>query len=722
MDEKPDFQSIVPRFTVIPQNQRALKNTSFTTNEQIEIKDLYTRKDLEHVEYTDTMPGLPPFTRGPYPTMYVNRPWTIRQYAGFSTAEESNAFYRRNLAMGQKGLSVAFDLATHRGYDSDHPRVEGDVGKAGVAIDSLLDMKILFDGIPLDQMSVSMTMNGAVIPVLAFFIVTAEEQGVKKEQLSGTIQNDILKEYMVRNTYIYPPEMSMRIIGDIFQYTSKHMPKFNSISISGYHMQEAGAPADIELAYTLADGLEYVRTGLKAGLDIDSFAPRLSFFWGIGMNYFMEVAKLRAARMMWAKLMSPFEPKKTKSLALRTHSQTSGWSLTEQDPYNNVVRTLIEAHAAATGHTQSLHTNALDEAIALPTDFSARIARNTQLFLQEETGLTNVIDPWGGSYYVETLTDELMKRAWNHIEEIEELGGMTKAIETGLPKMRIEEAAARRQALIDSNKETIIGVNRFRLEQEEEIEILNIDNTAVREKQLERIKQLKAQRSEDKVQAALKKLSEGAAGRSANLLELAVDAARERATLGEISSAIEKACGRHKAIIRSISGVYGSHFSNEEEITLIKEMTDEFMENEGRRPRILIAKMGQDGHDRGAKVIATAFADLGFDVDIGPLFQTPEETARQAAENDVHVIGVSSLAAGHRTLLPKLIEELVKIGREDIIVVIGGVIPPQDYDFLKENGAAAIFGPGTVIPVAAQKVIEEIYARLGYEEVDEPDD
>lgn len=722
MDEKPDFQSIVPRFTVIPQNQRALKNTSFTTNEQIEIKDLYTRKDLEHVEYTDTMPGLPPFTRGPYPTMYVNRPWTIRQYAGFSTAEESNAFYRRNLAMGQKGLSVAFDLATHRGYDSDHPRVEGDVGKAGVAIDSLLDMKILFDGIPLDQMSVSMTMNGAVIPVLAFFIVTAEEQGVKKEQLSGTIQNDILKEYMVRNTYIYPPEMSMRIIGDIFQYTSKHMPKFNSISISGYHMQEAGAPADIELAYTLADGLEYVRTGLKAGLDIDSFAPRLSFFWGIGMNYFMEVAKLRAARMMWAKLMSPFEPKKTKSLALRTHSQTSGWSLTEQDPYNNVVRTLIEAHAAATGHTQSLHTNALDEAIALPTDFSARIARNTQLFLQEETGLTNVIDPWGGSYYVETLTDELMKRAWNHIEEIEELGGMTKAIETGLPKMRIEEAAARRQALIDSNKETIIGVNRFRLEQEEEIEILNIDNTAVREKQLERIKQLKAQRSEDKVQAALKKLSEGAAGRSANLLELAVDAARERATLGEISSAIEKACGRHKAIIRSISGVYGSHFSNEEEITLIKEMTDEFMENEGRRPRILIAKMGQDGHDRGAKVIATAFADLGFDVDIGPLFQTPEETARQAAENDVHVIGVSSLAAGHRTLLPKLIEELVKIGREDIIVVIGGVIPPQDYDFLKENGAAAIFGPGTVIPVAAQKVIEEIYARLGYEEVDELDD
>ncbi|WP_144460250.1 methylmalonyl-CoA mutase [Siminovitchia fortis] len=722
MDKKPDFQSIEPKFAGSPKIQKAFKNSSFETNEQISIKALYTKKDLEQVEYADTMPGIPPYTRGPYPTMYVNRPWTIRQYAGFSTAEESNAFYRRNLAMGQKGLSVAFDLATHRGYDSDHPRVEGDVGKAGVAIDSILDMKILFDGIPLDQMSVSMTMNGAVIPVLAFYIVTAEEQGVQKEQLSGTIQNDILKEYMVRNTYIYPPEMSMRIIGDIFEYTSKYMPKFNSISISGYHMQEAGAPADIELAYTLADGLEYVRTGLKAGLGIDSFAPRLSFFWGIGMNYFMEVAKLRAARTMWAKLMSPFEPKNPKSLALRTHSQTSGWSLTEQDPYNNVIRTLIEAHAAAMGHTQSLHTNALDEAIALPTDFSARIARNTQLFLQEETGLTNVIDPWGGSYYVETLTDELMKKAWAHIDEIEELGGMTKAIETGLPKMRIEEAAARRQALIDSKKETIIGVNRYRLEHEEEIDILNIDNTVVRKKQLERIRQLKEQRSEERVQEALKKLSEGAAGSSENLLELAVDAARERATLGEISSAIEKACGRHKAVIRSISGVYGSHFSNEEEIALIKEMTDEFMENEGRRPRILIAKMGQDGHDRGAKVIATAFADLGFDVDIGPLFQTPEETARQAAENDVHVIGVSSLAAGHRTLLPKLMEELRKIGREDIIVVIGGVIPPQDYDFLKKNGASAIFGPGTVIPVAAQKVIEEIYARLGYEEAGELDE
>ncbi|VEF47864.1 methylmalonyl-CoA mutase [Bacillus freudenreichii] len=719
MDKKPDFQSIVPLFAGSPKNQQAFKNKSFETNEQINVKALYTKDDLSGLEFADTMPGIPPYTRGPYPTMYVNRPWTIRQYAGFSTAEESNAFYRRNLAMGQKGLSVAFDLATHRGYDSDHPRVEGDVGKAGVAIDSILDMKILFDGIPLDQMSVSMTMNGAVIPVLAFFIVTAEEQGVKKEQLSGTIQNDILKEYMVRNTYIYPPEMSMRIIGDIFEYTSKHMPKFNSISISGYHMQEAGAPADIELAYTLADGLEYVRTGLKAGLDIDSFAPRLSFFWGIGMNYFMEVAKLRAARTMWAQLMSPFEPKNLKSLALRTHSQTSGWSLTEQDPFNNVIRTLIEAHAAAMGHTQSLHTNALDEAIALPTDFSARIARNTQLFLQDETGLTDVIDPWGGSYYVETLTDELMKRAWTHIDEVEELGGMTRAIETGLPKMRIEEAAARRQALIDSKKETIIGVNRYRLEEEEEIDILNIDNTAVREKQVERIGQLKVQRSEEKVKAALKQLTEGAAGISANLLELAVEAARERATLGEISLAIEKACGRHKAVIRSISGVYGSHFSNEEEITLIKDMTDDFLENEGRRPRILIAKMGQDGHDRGAKVIATAFADLGFDVDIGPLFQTPEETARQAAENDVHVIGVSSLAAGHRTLLPKLVEELRKIGREDIIVVIGGVIPPQDYDFLRANGASAIFGPGTVIPVAAQKVIEEIYERLGYEEAGE---
>ncbi|WP_340085098.1 methylmalonyl-CoA mutase [Siminovitchia sp. FSL H7-0308] len=722
MDKKPEFQTIQPTF----QYENTTAETSsienaFETNEHIKVKPLYTKEDLAGLRFVDTMPGIAPYTRGPYPTMYVNRPWTVRQYAGFSTAEESNAFYRRNLAMGQKGLSVAFDLATHRGYDSDHPRVEGDVGKAGVAIDSILDMKILFDGIPLDQMSVSMTMNGAVLPIMAFYIVTAEEQGVKKEQLSGTIQNDILKEYMVRNTYIYPPDMSMRIIGDIFEYASKHMPKFNSISISGYHMQEAGAPADIELAYTLADGLEYVRTGLQAGLDIDSFAPRLSFFWGIGMNYFMEVAKLRAARTMWAQLMSPFQPKNPKSLALRTHSQTSGWSLTEQDPFNNVIRTLIEAHAAVMGHTQSLHTNALDEAIALPTDFSARIARNTQLFLQEETGITNVIDPWGGSYYVESLTQELMDRAWQHINEIEDLGGMTKAIETGLPKMRIEEAAARRQAYIDSKKETIIGVNHYPIDEEEEIDILDIDNEEVRRRQLERIQQLKQNRSEEKVQAALRMLTECAEKNDANLLELAVEAARARATLGEISGAIEKACGRHKAVIRSVSGVYSSHYSNEEEIRVVKKMADEFLENEGRRPRILIAKMGQDGHDRGAKVIATAFADLGFDVDIGPLFQTPEETAKQAAENDVHVIGVSSLAAGHKTLLPKLVGELNKLGRGDIVVVIGGVIPPGDYEFLKKQGASAIFGPGTVIPVAAQKVIEEIYRRLGYEEVVEID-
>lgn len=721
MHKKPDFQTIRPTFGEKSTGSKSSFENGYETNEQIKVKSLYTRDDLDGLRFVDTLPGIPPYTRGPYPTMYVNRPWTVRQYAGFSTAEESNAFYRRNLAMGQKGLSVAFDLATHRGYDSDHPRVEGDVGKAGVAIDSILDMKILFDGIPLDQMSVSMTMNGAVLPIMAFYIVTAEEQGVQKEQLAGTIQNDILKEYMVRNTYIYPPEMSMRIIGDIFEYTSKNMPKFNSISISGYHMQEAGAPADIELAYTLADGLEYVRTGLQAGLDIDSFAPRLSFFWGIGMNYFMEVAKLRAARTMWAQLMSPFKPKNPKSLALRTHSQTSGWSLTEQDPFNNVVRTLIEAHAAAMGHTQSLHTNALDEAIALPTDFSARIARNTQLFLQEETGITNVIDPWGGSYYVESLTQELMDRAWKHINEIEELGGMTKAIETGLPKMRIEEAAARRQALIDSKQETIIGVNRYQVDEEEDIDILDIDNEEVRRRQVERIQQLKQNRSEEQVQAALQALTECAEQNNGNLLELAVEAARARATLGEISGAIEKACGRHKAMIRSVSGVYSSHYTNEEEMAMVKEMADEFLENEGRRPRILIAKMGQDGHDRGAKVIATAFADLGFDVDIGPLFQTPEETAKQAVENDVHVIGFSSLAAGHKTLLPKLVGELNKLGRGDIVVVIGGVIPPGDYEFLKKHGASAIFGPGTVIPVAAQKVIEEIYRRLGYEEVVEID-
>jgi methylmalonyl-CoA mutase len=729
MTKKPNFKSINLFSTreqvtekdwkerVETEIEVSLDDLLFETNEQIQLKPIYTVNDRQGLEHIEDKPGLPPYTRGPYPTMYVNRPWTVRQYAGFSTAEESNAFYRRNLAMGQKGLSVAFDLATHRGYDSDHPRVVGDVGKAGVAIDSILDMKILFDGIPLDQMSVSMTMNGAVLPIMAFFIVTAEEQGVSQEKLSGTIQNDILKEYMVRNTYIYPPEMSMKIIADIFEYTSNYMPKFNSISISGYHMQEAGAPADIELAYTLADGLEYVRTGLKAGIDIDSFAPRLSFFWAIGMNYFMEVAKMRAARQIWAKMMKTFEPKNSKSMALRTHSQTSGWSLTEQDPYNNVIRTLIEAHAASMGHTQSLHTNALDEAIALPTDFSARIARNTQLFLQEETGMTNVIDPWAGSYYVEALTNELINRAWAHIEEIENLGGMAKAIETGLPKMRIEEAAARRQAQIDSGKEKIIGVNKFRLEKEDPLEILDIDNTAVRLKQLERLKELKETRDEEKVLDALAAISEAAETGEGNLLALAVNAARVRATLGEISDAIEKVANRHKAVIRSISGVYSSAFSNEEEINEVKKLTDEFLDNEGRRPRILIAKMGQDGHDRGAKVISTAFADLGFDVDIGPLFQTPEETALQAIENDVHVIGLSSLAAGHKTLLPQLVEELEKLGREDILVVIGGVIPAQDYQFLYDHGAAAIFGPGTVIPVAAEKVVRAIYEKLGYEEV-----
>lgn len=723
--QKPDFTKIrlfdeekkISREQIDQQISGTMDDLVFETNEQIKVKPLYTTDDLSTAEHLDSMPGLPPYTRGPYPAMYVNRPWTVRQYAGFSTAEESNAFYRRNLAMGQKGLSVAFDLATHRGYDSDHPRVEGDVGKAGVAIDSIMDMKILFDGIPLDQMSVSMTMNGAVLPIMAFFIVTAEEQGVTQDKLSGTIQNDILKEYMVRNTYIYPPEMSMKIIADIFEYTSKYMPKFNSISISGYHMQEAGAPADIELAYTLADGLEYVRTGLKAGIDIDSFAPRLSFFWAIGMNYFMEVAKMRAARFIWAKMIKTFDPKNEKSMALRTHSQTSGWSLTEQDPYNNVIRTLIEAHAAAMGHTQSLHTNALDEAIALPTDFSARIARNTQLYLQEETGITKVIDPWAGSYYVESLTNSLIERAWKHIEEIESLGGMAKAIETGLPKMRIEEAAARRQARIDSGKETIIGVNKYKLEKEDPLDILDIDNTAVRAKQIARLNELKENRDNEKVEAALTELSMAAETGNGNLLELAVKAARARATLGEISDAIEKAAGRHKAIIRSISGVYSAAFTNEEEIAEVQQLTEEFLENEGRRPRILIAKMGQDGHDRGAKVISTAFADLGFDVDIGPLFQTPEETAIQAVENDVHAIGISSLAAGHKTLLPMLVHELKKLGREDIVVIVGGVIPAQDYQFLYENGASAIFGPGTVIPVAAQKVLRAIYERLGYEEV-----
>ncbi|MEE3953232.1 methylmalonyl-CoA mutase [Peribacillus frigoritolerans] len=727
--KKPNFSAINPAKSEMKGTVEAWKkeveravgknieDLLFETNEQIKIKPLYVEEDIRGLEHMESVPGIAPFTRGPYPSMYVNRPWTVRQYAGFSTAEESNAFYRRNLAMGQKGLSVAFDLATHRGYDSDHPRVVGDVGKAGVAIDSILDMKILFDGIPLDQMSVSMTMNGAVLPILAFYIVTAEEQGVTQDKLSGTIQNDILKEYMVRNTYIYPPEMSMKIIADIFEYTSRYMPKFNSISISGYHLQEAGAPADIELAYTLADGLEYARTGMKAGIDIDKFAPRLSFFWAVGMNYFMEVAKMRAARFIWSKLMKQFEPKNNKAMALRTHSQTSGWSLSEQDPFNNVARTLIEAHAAALGHTQSLHTNALDEAIALPTDFSARIARNTQLYLQEETGITKVIDPWAGSYYVESLTNELIERAWAHIEEIEGLGGMAKAIETGLPKMRIEEAAAKRQAKIDSQDETIVGVNKYRLKKEDPIEILEIDNTAVRESQLKRLGELKAKRDQAKVDEALQALSMAARTGEGNLLELAVQAARVRASLGEISDAIEEVAGRHKATIRSISGVYSSAYSKEAEIEEVVRMTEEFLENEGRRPRLLMAKMGQDGHDRGAKVVGTGFADLGYDVDIGPLFQTPKETAIQAVENDVHVIGMSSLAAGHKTLLPQLMTELKNLGREDIIVIVGGVIPAQDYDYLMENGATAIFGPGTVIPQAAKKVLQEIYNRLGYEEV-----
>ncbi|HOE90393.1 MAG TPA: methylmalonyl-CoA mutase [Candidatus Cloacimonadota bacterium] len=683
----------------------------WTTNEQINVKPLYNADDTANLKHLNYLPGMAPFLRGPYPTMYVQRPWTIRQYAGFSTAEESNAFYRRNLAMGQKGLSIAFDLATHRGYDSDHARVVGDVGKAGVAVDSILDMKILFDQIPLHEMSVSMTMNGAVIPILAFYIVAAEEQGVKWEQLTGTIQNDILKEYMVRNTYIYPPDPSMRIISDIFEFTSKNMPKFNSISISGYHMQEAGATADLEMAYTLADGIEYIRAGINAGIDIDAFAPRLSFFWAEGMNYFMEVAKLRAARLVWAKLVKQFNPKNSKSMALRTHSQTSGWSLTEQDPFNNITRTCVEALAATLGHTQSLHTNSLDEAIALPTDFSARIARNTQLFLQQETGICNVADPWGGSWYVESLTNSLLNRAWQHITEVEELGGMAKAIETGLPKMRIEEAAARTQARIDSGKEAIIGVNKYRLEKEEAIDILEVDNSAVREAQLRRLADLKKNRDQKAVDKALEAITKAAESKDGNLLELAIIAARARASLGEISDAMEKIYGRHQAVTRSISGVYSSEYAKKDEVEEVRKLTDQFAEKEGRRPRIMIAKMGQDGHDRGAKVVATAYADMGFDVDMGPLFQTPEETARQAVENDVHVIGMSSLAAGHKTLLPQLIEELKKADREDIIVIVGGVIPPQDYDYLYENGAVAIFGPGTILPRAAKTIMEEINKR-----------
>ena len=691
---------------------KSFKDLYQMTMEQIPLKPLYNKDDLAGMNHLHYVAGIPPFLRGPYPTMYVTRPWTVRQYAGFSTAEESNAFYRRNLAAGQKGLSIAFDLATRRGYDSDHPRVVGDVGKAGVAVDSILDMEILFSGIPLDKMSVSMTMNGAVLPVLAFYIVAAEEQGVKQEVLSGTIQNDILKEFMVRNTYIYPPAASMRIIGDIFSYTSQYMPKFNSISISGYHMQEAGATADIELGYTLADGLEYIRTGVNAGLNVDAFAPRLSFFWAMGKNYFMEVAKMRAGRLLWAKIIKQFNPQKTKSMALRTHSQTSGWSLTEQDPFNNVVRTCIEAMAAALGHTQSLHTNALDEAIALPTDFSARIARNTQLYLQDETKICKVLDPWGGSYYVEALTQELVKSAWGHIQEVEKLGGMAKAIETGLPKMRIEEAAARRQAHIDSAKEMIVGVNKYRLDKEDPLDILDVDNVAVRQAQIRRLEKLRANRDNEAVQSCLAAITKSVETGEGNLLDLAIKATRARASLGEISDAVEKVSGRHKAVIRSISGVYSSEFADEDEIKRVRSMTDEFEEQEGRRPRIMIAKMGQDGHDRGAKVISTAFADLGFDVDIGPLFQTPEETAQDAVDNDVHVVGMSSLAAGHKTLLPQLVEELKKRGREDIMVVIGGVIPAQDYEFLRQHGAAAIFGPGTIIPIAAGKVLEELKIRL----------
>ncbi|MCX6966347.1 MAG: methylmalonyl-CoA mutase [Verrucomicrobia bacterium] len=712
MSTIPDFSTLTLEVPAPAPLSAAPQPAVWRTVEQIDINSVYTAEDLAGNQLLNYTAGIAPFLRGPYATMYVARPWTVRQYAGFSTAAESNAFYRRNLAAGQRGLSVAFDLATHRGYDSDHPRVVGDVGKAGVAVDSVLDMKALFDRIPLDKISVSMTMNGAVLPVLAFYIVAAEEQGVKQEFLTGTIQNDILKEYMVRNTYIYPPEPSMRIIADIFEFTSKNMPKFNSISISGYHMQEAGATADLEMAYTLADGLEYIRTGIKAGIDIDAFAPRLSFFWAQGKNLFMEIAKMRAARVLWAKLIKQFNPKSAKSMALRTHSQTSGWSLTEQDPFNNVVRTCVEAMAAAFGHTQSLHTNSLDEAIALPTDFSARIARNTQLYLQEETGICRVVDPWAGSYYVEALTQDLMEKAWAHIQEVESLGGMTKAINEGLPKMRIEEASARRQAQIDSGRETIVGVNKYRLEKEAAIDTLEVDNSAVREAQIAQLQKLKAERNQADVDHALAALTDAATTQTGNLLELAVQAARVRATLGEISDALETVYGRHRAVIRSISGVYGSEFGEAmEEVTRVRSLTDAFAEKEGRRPRIMIAKMGQDGHDRGAKVVSTAYADLGFDVDIGPLFQTPDETAKQAVENDVHIVGVSSLAAGHKTLVPQLIAELKKLGREDIMVVVGGVIPAQDYDFLYAAGAAAIFGPGTVIPTAAEKMLSELAKR-----------
>jgi methylmalonyl-CoA mutase len=709
---RPDFSKI--DFKTAPKVDQDFKewakqndiDAEWLTAEQIPVKSVYGKEDLEGMEHLNYAAGLPPFLRGPYSTMYVNKPWTIRQYAGFSTAEESNAFYRRNLAAGQKGLSIAFDLATHRGYDSDHERVVGDVGKAGVAVDSIMDMKILFDQIPLDQMSVSMTMNGAVLPILAFYILAAEEQGVPMEKLTGTIQNDILKEFMVRNTYIYPPLPSMKIIADIFEFTSKNMPKFNSISISGYHMQEAGATCDIELAYTLADGLEYLRAGVNAGINIDDFAPRLSFFWAVGMNHFMEIAKMRAARMLWAKIVKQFNPQNPKSLALRTHCQTSGWSLTEQDPFNNVTRTCIEAMGAALGHTQSLHTNALDEAIALPTDFSARIARNTQIYIQEETKVCKEVDPWAGSYYVETLTHLIAHRAWQHIQEIESLGGMAKAIETGIPKMRIEEAAARKQAKIDSGMEHIVGVNQYRLEKEDPIETLEVDNTAVREAQIKRLAQLKAERNNDEVKVALDAITRCAETGEGNLLALSLEAARKRASLGEISMAMEKVFGRYKAKINLITGVYSSEQKDNDSFKKACEMADQFAKAEGRRPRIMIAKMGQDGHDRGAKVVSTGYADIGFDVDMGPLFQTPEEAAKQAVENDVHVLGVSSLAAGHKTLVPQVIAELKKLGREDIIVIVGGVIPPQDYDFLYQAGAAAIFGPGSVISSCAIKILE----------------
>lgn len=702
---RPDFSSSVYKRPEQTEANRK-RNGAWQTPEKIDVKSAYSRDDIDGLKHPDFAAGIPPYLRGPYATMYAMRPWTIRQYAGFSTAEESNAFYRRNLAAGQKGLSVAFDLATHRGYDSDHPRVTGDVGKAGVAIDSILDMKVLFDQIPLDQMSVSMTMNGAVIPIMAFYIVAAEEQGVPPEKLSGTIQNDILKEFMVRNTYIYPPAPSMKIIGDIFEYTSKFMPRFNSISVSGYHMHEAGATADIELAYTLADGLEYAREGIKKGLDIDNFAPRISFFWAIGMNHFMEIAKMRAGRMLWAKLMKQFNPKNPKSLSLRTHSQTSGYSLTEQDPFNNVARTAIEAMAAVLGHTQSLHTNALDEAIALPSDFSARIARNTQLILQEETGITEAVDPWGGSYYVEYLTDQLARRAMELIEEVEDLGGMAKAIETGVPKMRIEEAAARKQARIDAGKETIVGVNKYRLDKEDPIEILEVDNEKVRELQIERLRKLREERDEDAVNNALEAITNCAETGDGNLLEFAVEAARKRASLGEISDAMEKSFGRYKAAIKSISGVYSSEIKDNEQFKEVLNLVEQFEKQEGRRPRIMVAKIGQDGHDRGAKVISTSFADLGFDVDIGPLFQTPEEAAKQAVENDVHILGVSSLAAGHKSLVPSVMRELKKLGRDDIMVIVGGVIPNKDYQYLYDQGVAAVFGPGTVIPQAAARILE----------------